>query len=83
MCMLLVRLATAALGEGICDGNCHDQLRNTVTVHIRSRHIGAVSKLELMRFHSLSAMPKEMQNPAYYHLALAEVRLNMHRCNSF
>ena len=82
-CMLSGRLATAALGEGICDGNCHDQLRNTVTVHIRSRHIGAVSKQELMRFHALSAMPEEMQHPAYYHLALAEVRLDIRSCCPF
>ena len=73
MCTLMCRLTNAALGGRRCDAHCHDQLRNTVSVHIRSRHIGGVSKLELIRFHQLSAMPEEIQGPAYFHFALAEV----------
>lgn len=74
MVALCCRLSSAALGGELCDGNCHDQLRNTVTVHIRSRHIDSVSGQNLERFGKISGYPDALQSPAYYHYALAEVR---------
>ena len=72
--LLTRRLGDVALGQGQCDVKCHDQLRNTVTVHIRSRHVDPVTSLRLARFRALSQMPLELQTPAYYHAALAQVR---------
>lgn len=74
VCKLGCRLSNAALGGERCDGNCHDQLRNTVTVHIRSRHIDSVSGRNLERFGMISTIPDELKSPAFYHYALAEVR---------
>lgn len=62
------------IGRERCDRKCHDQLRNAVTVHIRSRHIKAVDTAKLKRYHMLSKFPEDLQTAAYYHLALAEVR---------
>ena len=57
---------------GDCDAACQDQLRNTVTVHIRSRHVDNVTCAELGEFRELLSLPPHHRTPAYYHLKLAE-----------
>jgi len=61
-------------GVGSCDTACHDQLRNTITVHIRSRHVDNVTCAELGQFRGLLGYPAHHRTPAYYHLKLAEVK---------
>jgi len=72
--LLLGRLVNVTRGVGGCDAACHDQLRNTITVHIRSRHVDNVTCAELGQFRGLLGYPAHHRTPAYYHLKLAEVR---------
>ena len=72
--LLVHRLVNVTRGAGGCDAACHDQLRNTISVHIRSRHVDNVTCAELGQYRGLLDYPVHHRTPAYYHLKLAEVR---------
>ena len=70
----MCRLVNVSQGDGGCNATCRDQLRNTITVHIRSRHVDNVTCAELGQFRGLLGYPAHHRTPAYYHFKLAEVR---------